>query len=128
MITRQLDSEELVNKVYDFIKWRYPQAEEAELKNLIWTHWFYGTMDVIERDGKVIACVRWNVSGDGKVFDVLDLFITNCERGARVMKHFIARNWHRFPGVQFIRFARLLKYPYREDRLYSIKKLLLKRN
>jgi len=125
-MTQQLSETKMFNDLYELLEKRYPQASEAEIRDLVWQHWLFGTIDAIYHGDKLSACVRWNVSGDGKVFDVLDLFIAPGEKGVRIIKHFIARNWHRFPTVKYIRFARILKYPNKKWSVYSIRKLLLK--
>lgn len=93
------------------------------IKALDW-HWVYGTVDAIEVNGEIIAVVRWNITKDGEICDVLDLVVKKGENGFRVIKHFIARNWHRFPTVKLIRYRRNEKYPNREPKTLSIEKIL----
>lgn len=127
MITDEIsNTAKTIDDIYELVKWRYKNVNEQEVKNVIWMHWFYGTMDIIYRGNKLVACVRWNVSADFRTFEVEDLFINKGENGLRIIKHFIARNWHRFPMVQYVRFERAWKYPKRNPRFYSITRILLK--
>lgn len=113
-----------VEAVFDFVKPYFPAVDDKEMLDVITKHWLYGTMDVVERNGKIIAVCRWNMSETGKVCEVLDLFISPGEHGVRIMKHLIARNWHRYPNTRFIKFARERKYPGRAERIYSIRRIL----
>lgn len=122
MTTRVLTDQEIINDIYHATKFMYPSLSEEEAKDVLYKHWIYGTIDAVYRLDKLIACVRWNVQGD--TFDILDLYIAPGERGTLLMKHLIARNWHRFPGVTKLRFERNTKYPNREWRCYDIAKIL----
>jgi len=53
---------------------------------------------------ELVACVRWNISPTGKICDVLDWYVKDRENGFRIMKHLMARNWHRWPTLKYIRF------------------------
>lgn len=121
-LTEQLLSP--IEEIYTFVRPAYPNLDDETVRDLIVGHWLFGTIDVVYREGKIIAVVRWNVSKDGKIFEVLDLVIAPGERGFILMKHLIARNWHRFPTVEYIRFQRLNKYPTRGWRLYTIRDIL----
>lgn len=114
----------IVDEVYNFIRHRYLQANESDIKELLRNHIKFGTCDIIFRDDKIRAVCRWNVTQDGLVFDILDLFIAPGESGIRVMRHLLARNWGRFLTVKYIRFARVLKYPKRGWRVYRIEDFL----
>lgn len=120
----QLSMDILVDSIYEFIKSRYADASVLEIKGIIEKHIRFGTCDVIVRDDKIKAVVRWNVTQDGLVFDILDLFIAPGESGIRTIRHFVARNWGRFLTVKYIRFARVLKYPNRGWRVYRIEDIL----
>lgn len=113
-----------IDAIVAFAKPYFPDATREELTDIIAKHWMYGTIDTLERNGKIIAAVRWNVSETGTIFEVLDLFILPGERGLLLMKNLIARNWHRFPTAQYIYFARSRKYGTRRERLYKITDML----
>lgn len=113
-----------IDDMVDFVMPYFPKFSEDNVREIIHTHWLYGTVDAVYRDGKIIACVRWNISQGGIIVDVLDLFIQKGENGVLLMKHLIARNWHRFPSARIIRFARVRKYPGRLAKIYSIHLLL----
>ena len=116
----QVDTRE--NDIYEFIKDYFNGVDEYFLRDIIHKHWEFGTIDAVYRDGKVIACCRWNVNG--YIFDVLDLVISDGENGRRIIKHLIARNWNRFPQAKYIRFIRENKYPGQKPKIYSINKIL----
>ena len=114
---KQLDPENFeVIDIFKFSRKYFPSQDSDKVKNMIWMHWFYGTIDSIRINGKIVAVVRWNISADAKVCHVIDLFIKKgTSHGILLMKHFIARNWGRFPTVQYIKFARIRKYKKREN-------------
>lgn len=112
------------SEIVRFAREYFREVDPMELERIVDEHWVYGTIDSVYKDGEIIAVVRWNISADGRVCDVLDLLICEGENGFRVMKHLIARNWHRFPTVRHIRFDRPEKYPGRSHRMYPIRKIL----
>lgn len=123
----QLNSSEndrIIDDVTNIMSLWYPESPIEELRNIVWTHWFYGTMDVIYKNDEISSVIRWNISGGGRVCDVIDFYIKDGENGFRIIKHLAARNWHRFPALTHVRFARQFKYPGREMAFYPIKKLL----
>jgi hypothetical protein len=124
MLAQTLDNTKQINDIYDFVRDYFKDASEEEIKNIIWNHWFYGTIDSVYRHGKIVACVRWNISSDFRICEVLDLIIAPGENGFRLLKHLIARNWHRFPLVKYIKFSRNRKYSKKEPSLYRISKML----
>lgn len=115
---------QVIEDVVRVAKRLYPKMDISQLRNAIWMHWFYGTMDVIYRGAELVACVRWNISPTGKICDVLDWYVKEGENGFRIMKHFMARNWHRWPTLKYIRFFREFKYPGQEPRLYKFTQIL----
>ena len=121
-LTEQLTSP--IEEIFHFVRPKFRSIDDDVLRDMIVSHWFYGTIDAVYKEEKIVACVRWNVSHDGKTFDVLDLVVAPGEHGFILMKHLIARNWHRFPTVDYIKFERQDKYPNRGWRLYAIRDLL----
>jgi hypothetical protein len=101
----------------------YPDVSVDFLRDVINKHWEYGTMDVVYRKDELISMVRWNISPNGMFCDVLDWYVKDGENGFRLLKHLIARNWKRFPGLKYLRFARQFKYPGRKERVLSFKKI-----
>lgn len=114
----------IVDKAVDFAKEYFPDIQESEIRDIIERHLDYGTIDIVTRNNDIIAIVRWNISSDGRVCDVLDLIISPSRYGIRIMRYLIARNWKRFPMVKFIRFSRDRKYSGRKARIYNIKHIL----
>jgi hypothetical protein len=113
-----------VDEIVDFVRPYFSHLPEETLRSVICGHWEFGTVDAVYKDNEIVACVRWNVSSSGLIFDVLDYVVKPGEDGARLARHLIARNWHRFPSVKVIRFRRERKYPGRSARLYSIHNML----
>ena len=117
---------QLLSDAADFLRKFYfnLSISDEEIYNVIKKHIEYGTMDIVYRGEKVIAGCRWNISETGKICDVLDYYCIQGEDGSKIAKHLIARNWSRFPALEYIRFKRMIKYPTREERLYPIRRIL----
>jgi len=124
MINTKNNAEQLVNNIYEFVKDYFYNINDKDIKNAIWMHLFYGTIDVIYSGDKIIACVRWNISETGMICHVLDLIISPESDGVKIVRKFILRNYERFPSVKWIKFERKTKYPSRSSRLYRISGLL----
>lgn len=124
-LTEQLSNSnnKIVEDVVKVAAGLYPNLTISELRNIIWMHWFYGTLDVVYKDNKLVSCARWNIVSNGTICDVLDWWAADSENGFRLMKHLIARNWHRFPSMKYLRYRRDFKYPGRKPKLISLKKL-----
>jgi hypothetical protein len=74
------------------------------------------------KDGKVIAMLR--INAEGPIAQVCDLAVSK-DHNMRFLTRFMALElWQRFPYLKYFRFARLKKYPFRKDRIYSIKSLV----
>lgn len=112
-----------VEEIFYFVKPYFRDIDNVTLHEMISKHWYYGTIDAIYKEEKIVACVRWDISEDGKTFDILDLIISPKENGFLIMKHFIVRNWYRFPSVRNLKFSRNTKYPNRKESLYSLIKM-----
>jgi len=57
------------------------------------------------------AALNWLLVSGGhlsyrQICDVLDWYVKDRENGFRIMKHLMARNWHRWPTLKYIRFFR----------------------
>lgn len=114
----------IIEKIFWFVRPYFGQFNDDEILSIINQHWHYGTIDAVYKNNEVIAVCRWNISPNGKICNVLDLVIRPKEDGVKIMKHLIARNWHRFPALKFLRFERDRKYPDRPAKFYSIHALL----
>lgn len=123
-LTNQISENIELDKIYDFVKDYFSQYSEEIIKEIIWRHWIYGTIDVVYKGEEIIAVCRWNISYDGMVCEVLDWVIKPGELGFRIMKHMIARNWRRFPGVKYLSFMRGRKYKNGKSKMYTIKQIL----
>lgn len=120
----QPDLDVIVDSVYDFLKGRNLQYSEEDIKNAVRKHLHFGTCDILFHRGKISAVCRWNITQDGLVCDVLDLFIAKGEPGLSIIRYLVARNWGKFMSVKYIRFARSSKYPKRSWRVYRIEDIL----
>jgi GNAT superfamily N-acetyltransferase len=117
-----------LNKIADFIQRYAPHYTDRELlKEYILKHWEFKTAFVM-MDGEEIAAVcRWNISDDGKVAEILDLYIDEKFRGKKIIQMFLQKGLWIFPQVKYIRFERFMKYPNREKSLIPIEKVLKRR-
>lgn len=124
-LTDQLSNtnNQIIEDVVSVAKKLYPELDIQKLRDIIWMHWFYGTLDVVYKKNKLVSCVRWNISPSGLMCDVLDWWVDSNENGFRLMKHLIARNWHRFPSLKYLRFKRDFKYPGQDYKIISFNKL-----
>lgn len=82
----------------------------------------YGTFDILYQGDEPIAAIRYNISTDGRIADILDLIIAPDQKGIRIVKILLLRGWKKFPGVRYLRFYRGYKYPLRKPRLYPLEK------
>lgn len=107
----------------DFVCEYMPQYSNSRhmVKAEIKKHWAYGTLDYGMDSLGISYAMRYNISFDGKICDVLDLVIRPDKKGIRFVKYIIARNWSKYKNLECFRFYREGKYPLRESRQYKIK-------
>lgn len=111
--------------VVDFIKDNIPAYRNYTDENIIKTvadHMRYGTYDEIRKDGKLVACVRYNI--DGVVAEILDLIIAPGHNSLYIMRRFILNRWAMFPYIRYVSYYRMYKRPQRKQTILSIKQLL----
>lgn len=108
----------------DFVSSYFTETSRELIEDLLWKHWLFGTMDIAYHKNEIVSVVRWNIAESSNVFDILDIIIKPGHNGFLLMKHLIARNWHRFPQVRYVRFSRGVKYPDRKPRTYKISRIL----
>lgn len=117
-----------LEKIADFIQKHAPHYTDRELlKEYILRHFEFKTAFVMQ-DGEAIAAVcRWNVSEDGMVAEILDLYIDEKLRGKKIIQQFLQKGLWIFPSVKYIRFERFMKYPNKEKSLIPVEKILKRR-
>lgn len=111
--------------VVEFIKKNIPAYKnyaDEDITKIVADHMRYGTYDEIRKDGKLVACVRYNI--DGIVAEILDLVIEPGCNSLYIMRRFIVNGWAKFPYLRYVSYYRMYKRPQRKLAILSIKKLL----
>lgn len=80
-------------------------------------------IDYLERNGEVVAAVRYGISQSGRIADIYDLAINKEENGKKIIRYFVYRGWSRFPSLHYISFERGFK-KNNKNRLIEIHKFL----
>jgi len=113
-----------IGLIVKFVKKYAPQYQDEEaIRRVIEQHLKYRTCIVIWDKDEVIAVCRWNVWGISTAH-ILDLIIHPKYRRKRLITRMLIMGLKMYPQVKFISFERLMKYPDREQRVYSIKQFL----
>lgn len=111
--------------IVEFIKDNIPSYRnysDEDIMKIVEDHMRYGTYDELRKDGKLVACVRYNI--DGIVAEILDLIIAPGYNSLYIMRRFILNGWSRFPYIKFLSYHRQYKRPQRKLAILSIRKLL----
>lgn len=111
--------------VVEFIKNNIPAYKnyaDEDIAKIVADHMRYGTYDELRKDGKLVACVRYNI--DGIVAEILDLVIAPGYNSLYIMRRFILNRWAKFPYLRYVSYYRMYKRPQRKLTILSIKKLL----
>lgn len=112
-----------MNNWDDFI--RFLNSFGADnLGSVFLEHFRYGTADVYEVDGKIVAAVRYNISKSGRVAYILDLFCSYDKYSIKAMRWFGKEGKMKFPLLKFIKFERNPKYPDRKPVVYKLERLM----
>ncbi len=115
---------DFIHDIYLFCKEYFNGVPEETIKKNIALHLYYGTIDIVMVNTKIIAVARWNISPSGQVAHVLDVIIEKGHRSKEFLRFIIKRNLHRFPTIKFLRYARFYKYPKRKEKLVSVDRLI----
>ena len=99
-------SEELLEKLTDFLQKYLPYGDRYLVKKYIQEHNTYHTLYYALDKDKVIGLVRFNLSQDGETADILDLVIHPEYKGQGIAKSFITRALKEFPKGKFLTFKR----------------------
>lgn len=111
--------------IVEFIKNNIPAYEnysDEDIMNTVADHMRYGTYDELRKNGKLVACVRYNI--DSTVAEILDLVIAPGYNSLYIMRRFILNGWTKFPYIRYVSYHRMYKRPQRRLAILSIKKLL----
>ena len=114
-----------LNEIVDFVCAWMPQYENSKhmVKTEIKRHWAYGTLDFGVDDNGIYYAMRYNITPDGRICDVLDLCIRSDRGGTKAIKYIIQKNWRKYKTLEYFRFYREGKYPLREARIYPLKQV-----
>lgn len=116
----------MVSRLTDFVIKNMPQYEgmDRDISHIIKKHHEFRTLDFELVENEIIYIVRYNISEDGKICNVLDFVIDKYYRNKKLIQYVIFKNWKHFPHVEFIRFVREGKYPNRRGKMYKILEFL----
>lgn len=99
--------ERLLEKLVEFSQKYLPYTDKDLIKKYISEHSVYGTIDfAIDDNQEIIGLVRYNVSDDGEVGEILDLVIRPDYRNKGLGNHFIRRALKTFPKGKWLVFKR----------------------
>lgn len=118
----------ILNDIANMAIERFPEYKEedrAAILNKLERHYVTGTIDWIYSKEGLKAVVLYDIINDGRVANILDLFIQPGENGVKIIIFFVARGWARFPSLQFVRFERVFN-DKEGHRMYRIERFLNK--
>lgn len=115
-----------VSKLADFVMGNMPQytGKKQQISDVIIKHHRYNTLDYETIDKEIVYVIRYNIDESGKICNVLDFCISKRFKNKKLIKYVIAKNWSKFPRVEFLKFRRDEKYPNRSTHFYRIIDLL----
>jgi GNAT superfamily N-acetyltransferase len=100
-------SEEELNRIAEFLCEHNKYTDREMLKGYLREHGGYGTLDYgIDTDGNIVSVVRYNLSNDGSVADILDFAIRHDFRNKGLGKDFILRALKKWPNIKKLKFMR----------------------
>jgi len=86
-------------------------------------HLKYGTCDCYHTEGRFQAIVRYNISKSGRIAYIIDLYCSDDRFSIKAMRWFGAEGKRKFPSLQFIKFGRWKKNPYKKPVIYKLDRL-----
>jgi hypothetical protein len=115
-----------LNKIVDFIQKYAPQYKDREvIKQYVLKHFEYKTAFVgYDSNNDVIFVCRWNLSNSGIIAHILDLYIREDYRNQNIIQLLLTKGIWNFPTIRYISFERGKKYPNREQKIYSVERIL----
>jgi len=121
---RQCDG---IDEIVDFVSRYYSSYNDKDLIRLyISEHIKYKTCLIYYNEfNTILAVCRWNISDDGKTAYILDLIIHPAyRRDKRLLYMLLGKGLRMYPQVTSLTWKRENKYPERDKRTYSVRKLL----
>lgn len=109
----------------DFIRDRFPYYKDytdGEIHSIILQHINYGTISILKDKEKFIGLLRINISGS--IANVEDMAVADGYKALDVIRQMSMELWFRFPYLKYFKFYRILKYPLKKPRIYTIKRLM----
>lgn len=109
----------------EFIRDKFPYYKDytdGEIESILLQHMHYGTISVLMDNKKVIGLLRINVNGS--IADVCDMAVADGYRAVNLIRQMSIELWNRFPYLKYFKFYRILKYPLKKPRIYTIKRLM----
>lgn len=115
-------------QLVDFITRHMYKGQERKVEKFIKQALEYNTGDYgLDDSNDVVYVFRFDI--EDKTAHILDLIIRDDWRNKlSLIKYITARNWTKFPYVTSFTFDRIVKYPYRNKRTYSLVRLFNKEN
>ena len=115
-----------LEKIADFIQKYAPQYTDREkIKEYVRLHLLYKTIFIgWDNNGDVSYICRWNFSPSGCIAHVTDLIIREDYRNHNIIKILLTQAYLMYPNLRYIKFRREMKYNGREEKVYSIAKIL----
>jgi GNAT superfamily N-acetyltransferase len=110
-------SEELLDKLTDFIEKYLPYRDRDLIKDYIKQHKGFHTIDYAIDKGDIVGICRWNISDDGKTAFILDLAIREDFRHKGVARDFLIRGLRIWKNVTHLQFKRGTRGDDRQRRI-----------
>lgn len=109
--------EKLLEKLVEFSQKYLPYNDRDLIKNYLKEHSIYGTIDYAIEGDNIIGLVRYNVSDNGEIGEILDLVIHPSYRGKGLGKAFILRALKSFPKGKYLVFKRGRRDKHKEHKV-----------
>jgi len=121
-------TEELLNKLTDFVKEHLPYRDSNLIKQYIEQHENYHTIDyAVDEKGDIVGVCRWNITQGGTTAHLLDFAVRKDFRSKGVGRDLLKRGLHRFNRVKYLIYERGKKYPNRKQKMIPVEQILKRR-
>lgn len=115
----------VVSQATTFILENSRYTDKEKIEEVIQKHIEYKTCLIVYDDNDEITAVcRWNISEDGIVAHILDVIVRKDQRNLKLLRRLIYKGFEMWPGVKYLSWERLRKYPYRKPKMYSLEQLI----
>ncbi|MFA5133096.1 MAG: hypothetical protein WC444_07255 [Candidatus Paceibacterota bacterium] len=114
------------SKIADFVMSYTMYRDREKIEEYIRLHACYKTLMLFyDSKDNIISFCRWNIESKDTA-NVLDLVIRPQYRNVGLLKIMLEKGIKMYPNTKYITFDRMLKYPQRKSRKYSVDRLLHK--